>query len=140
MALDKLTGNLKEKVTGAKEFLSDLKDETKEKLLKSINGLGDILPIVAQTGYRLDAFDIEISIPPGINLQFEKVQDVSKEKIDSILEQNKEKELLKVIVNSLVAADEFHKKVKLGNYVFTHISIDLSIPPTVHIKYVRNAT
>lgn len=138
MVLDKLTGNLKEKVAGATEFLSDLKDESKEKMLKYINGLGGILPIVAQTGYRLETFDIAISIPPAINLQFKKILDVPKEKIESILEQNKEKELLKLIVNSLVTADEFHQKVKLGNYLFTDIAIDLSIPPTVHIKYVRN--
>ena len=114
MALNKLTESLKGKVAGATEFLSDLKDESKEKLLNYINGLGDILPIIAQTGYRLNAIDIEVSIPPGVNLQFEKVQDVSKEKIDSILDQNKDKDLLRMIVNSLVAADEFHKKVKLG--------------------------
>jgi hypothetical protein len=137
MALNKLTESLKEKVAGASEFLSDLKDESKEKLLNYVNSLGEILPIIAETGYRLEAFDIEVSIPPGINLQFKKVLDVPKEKIESILEENKDKELLKLIVNSLVAADEFHKKVKVGSYVFTDISVDLSIPPKVHIKFVR---
>lgn len=137
MVLDKLTDSLKGKVAGATDFLGDLKEGSKEKLLNYVNGLGDILPIIAETGYRLKSVDIEVSIPPGVNLQFEKVQDVSKEKIDGILEQNKDKDLLKLIVNSLMAADEFHKKVKLGNYAFTEITIDLSLPPKVHIKFVR---
>lgn len=137
MVLNKLTENLKGKVAGASEFLSDIKDESKEKLLNYVNGLGEILPIIAETGYRLNAFNVELSIPPGVSLQFEKVLDVPKEKIDGILEQNKDKELLKLIVNSLVAADQFHNKIKLGNYVFTDISIDVSIPPKVHIKFVR---
>ncbi len=139
MVLDKLTGNLKEKVSGATEFLSDLKEGSKEKILNYINGLGDILPIVAETGYRLETVDIQISLPPAVNLQFRKAEDVSKEKIDAILEQNKDNDLLKLIVNSLVTADEFHKKVKLGSYLFTDIAIDLSLPPKVHIKYVRNS-
>jgi hypothetical protein len=137
VVLNKLTENLKGKVAGASEFLSDLKDESKEKLLNYVNGLGEILPIIVETGYMLKSIDVEVSIPPGINLQFQKVQDVSKDRIDSILEANKDKDMLKLIVNSLVAADEFHKKVKLGNYIFTDISIDLSIPPQVHIKFVR---
>ncbi len=137
MALNKFTESLKDKVAGATEFINDVKDESKQKLVSYVNGLGEILPIIAETGYRLNAIDIEVSIPPGVNLQFEKVQDVSKEKIDSILEQNKDKTLLKGIVTSLVAADEFHKKVQLGNYAFTEITIDLSIPPKVHIKFVR---
>jgi len=137
VVLNKLTENLKGKVAGASEFLTDLKDESKEKLLKYVNGLGEILPIIVETGYRLESIDVEVSIPPGINLQFQKVQDVSKDKIDSILEANKDKDMLKLIVTSLVAADEFHNKVKLGNYVFTNVSIDLSLPPKVHIKFVR---
>lgn len=137
MVLNKLTENLKGKVAGASEFLTDLKDQSKEKLLAYVNGLGEILPIIAETGYRLESIDIEVSIPPGINLQFQKVLDVSKEKINSILEANKDREMLKLIVNSLVAADEFHNKVKLGNYAFTDVSIDLSVPPKVHIKFVR---
>lgn len=137
MVLNKLTENLKDKIGGASGFLNDLKDGSKEKLLNYVNGLSDILPIIAETGYRLESFDIEISLPPGVNLQFKKVQDVSKEKIDSILEANKDKEMLKMIVNSLVAADEFHKKIKVGNYTFTDIGVDVSIPPHVHIKFVR---
>lgn len=124
-------------MAGASEFLSDIKDESKEKVLTYVNGLGEILPIIAETGYRLESIDMEVSIPPGIHLQFQKIQDVSKEKIDAILEANKDKDMLKLIVNALVAADEFHKKVKLGNYVFTDVAIDLSLPPKVHIKFVR---
>ena len=84
MVLRKLTENMKGKVAGASEFLTDLKDQSKEKLLAHVNGLGEILPIIAETGYRLESIDIEVSIPPGINLQFQKVLDVSKEKINSI--------------------------------------------------------
>ncbi len=137
MALNRLTENLKDKMAGAGGYLSDLKEEGKEKFLNYVNGLGDILPLIAEAGYTLNSFDIDVSLPPGISMQFEKVQDVSRVKIDSILEQNKDKELLKMIVTSLVAADEFHKKVKLGNYFLTHITVGLSVPPKMSIKFVK---
>jgi hypothetical protein len=137
MVLNKFSETLKEKAAEATGLLSDLKEGGKEKLLDYVNGLAEILPIIAETGYKLKAFDIEISIPPGVNLQFEKVQDVPKEKIDSILEANKNREMLHLIVNSLVAADEFHKRIKVGNFTLTDISVDLSIPPNVHIKFVK---
>jgi hypothetical protein len=137
MALHKLTGKLKEKVDGASSLLSDFKDESKEKIIDQVNSLGPILPIIAEVGYQLEAFNIVLSIPPGISLQFKKVKDVPKEKIDRILEQNKDKELLKMVVTSLVSADALHNRVKVGTCVFTGVLLDLSIPPKVHLKFGR---
>jgi hypothetical protein len=137
MALNRLTENLKDKVAGAGGYLSDLKEEGKEKFLNYLNGLGEILPLIAEAGYTLDSFDVDVSLPPGISMKFEKVLDVSRVKIDSILEQNKDKDLLKMIVTSLVAADEFHKKIKLGSFLLTHITVDLSVPPRMKISFVK---
>ncbi|MFI5252264.1 MAG: hypothetical protein ACHQQQ_07545 [Bacteroidota bacterium] len=129
--------NLKEQLTGASEYLSDLKDESKEKMVNYFNNLGDLIPVIAETGYRLKGIDIDVSIPPGVNMHFEKFKNMSKEAIDEILEKNKDKEMLKTIVNSLVAADEFHKKLKMGDLLFTSISINLGLPPKVTIKFVK---
>jgi hypothetical protein len=137
MALKELGESLKEKVAGAADILTDLKESGKEKLLDYVNKLSEVLPVVAEAGYRLEEFEIDISIPPGVNLQFKKVQDVPRETIDRLLEQHKDQDILRNIVNALVAADEFHNKVTIGGYLFTTITVNLSIPPQVHLKFVR---
>lgn len=137
MDVTKLKENLKEKVAGASEFLGGLKEEGKEKFINYVNGLSDIIPIIAETGYRLKGIDMEVSIPPGVDMHFEKFKNISKETIDQILEANKEKELLRSIVKTLVAADEFHKRLKIGDLLLTDISVNLSLPPKVTMKFLK---
>jgi hypothetical protein len=129
MEIGKIKESLKDKVTNVADYVSDLKDEGKEKFVNYVNGLGDIIPIIATTGYRLKGIDIEVSIPPGVNMQFEKFQNISKEKIDEIMEANKGKELLHSIVKALVMADDLQ---------FTTINVNLSLPPKVTLKFVNN--
>jgi DNA replicative helicase MCM subunit Mcm2 (Cdc46/Mcm family) len=139
MAVDlkKISENIKDKVVDASNIISDFKDESKEKIIGVVNNVGDLLPIIAETGYSLKQVEVEISIPPGIVLHFEKTKNISPEKIEEILEENKDKDLLKIIVKSLVSADELHKKIKLGNMVFRDIVIGLGIPPKVNICFVK---
>ncbi|HTY39382.1 MAG TPA: hypothetical protein VMH23_19855 [Bacteroidota bacterium] len=137
MDVSKLTENVKGKIAGASELLGGLKDDAKEKFINYVNGLGDILPVVAETGYRLKGIDMEMSIPPGVDMHFEKFKNVSKENIDKILEANKDKDLLRSLVKALVAADEFHNRLKIGGLKLTDLSVNLSIPPKVTIKFVK---
>jgi hypothetical protein len=137
MDVTKIKDNLKEKVTGASEFLGDLKEGGKEKFIAHVNSLSDIIPIIAQTGYQLKGIDMDVTIPPGVNMHFEKFKNISDEEIGQILDANKGKELLRSIVKALVTADEFHKKLKMGDLLLTDISIGLSLPPKVTIKFVK---
>jgi len=136
--LTKIKEDLKDKVSGVTEYIGDLKEEGKEKSVNYINGLTEIVPIIATTGYTLKGVDIEVAIPPGLNLHFEKSENISKEKIDEIIEANKDKEMLQTIVKTLVMADEFHNKLKMGSLLFSTISVNLSIPPKVTIKFAKN--
>jgi hypothetical protein len=137
MEFGKLKDNLKEKVTNVTDFIGDLKDEGKEKFVNYINGLSDIIPIIATAGYRLKGIDIDVAIPPGVNMLFEKIKDVPKEEIDAIMEANKDKELLRSIVKALEMADDFHNKLKMGDLRFTSVNVNLSLPPKVTMKFIK---
>ena len=137
MDVTKLKDNLKETISGASGFLGDLKEEGKEKFINYVNGLSDIIPIIAETGYRMKGIDMEVSIPPGVDMHFEKFKNIPQEKIDKILEANKDKDLLRSIVKALVAADALHKKLKIGSLQLTDISVNLGIPPKVTVKFLK---
>ena len=79
--------------------------------------------------------NVEVSIPPGVTLSFHKTKEISKEKIKKILEKNKDKEMLKMIVNTLVSADELHKKIKPGKLKYAGLTLELGLPPKVVIKF-----
>ena len=113
----------------------DVKNLTKDKMLTLANDFLALAPIIETTGYKTKEINIGVSIPPRVTWHFEKSQEISKEEIDSILEQNTDKPLLKVIVNTLLTADEFQKKLTPSNLIFTEIDIELGVPPQVNIKF-----
>ena len=141
---DETTGLLGEGYQSAtgllKETLSnfyDVKNLTSEKLADMANDLIALSPIIEKTGFRTKEINVGVSIPPIIVFHFEKFADVSKDDIDAILKENEDKTLLKVIVTTLVAADDFQKKLTLGNFKFNEIDIEVGVPPEVNVKLVN---
>lgn len=123
-----------------KETLSnfyDVKNLTKEKVALITNDLIALSPIIEKTGYRAKEINIGASVPPRIVFHFEKFADVSAAEIAEILKSNEDKTLLKVIVNTLVSADEFQQKLTLGSFKFNEIAIEIGIPPEVNVKFMN---
>ncbi len=137
MALKNIKGAIKDKVSSTKDFLGNMKNQSVEKVLDYVNSINDVLPIIAKTGYTLKAMSIDVTIPPGVNLDFQKTAEVSRATIEKILEDNKDRPVLKLIVDSLVSANELHNKIKLGNMKFVGILVELSIPPKVTMKFSK---
>jgi len=146
-ALGETTGVLGEGYLAAtdllKETLSnfyDVKDLTKEKMASITNDVIALAPIIEQTGYRAKEINIGVGIPPRMVFHFEKFADIKDEEIKRIPDENKDKKLLSVLVNTLVSADAFQQKITLGSFSFNEISIELSVPPEVNVKFVNAAT
>jgi hypothetical protein len=126
-----------------KETLSnfyDVKDLTREKMATLANDMIALAPIIETTGYRAKEINIGVGIPPRMIFHFEKFADISEEEIARILSEHADKKLLSVIVNTLVSADAFQKKITLGSFSFNEISIELGVPPEVNVKFVNAAT
>lgn len=131
-SMDDVSGLLKDTLN---KFY-DVKDLTKEKLVALANDLIALSPIIEQTGYKSKEINIGLSLPPKVVFHFEKVADISREQIDQILENNAEKPLLRVIVQTLVTADEFQQKITPGSFRFSEIDIEIGVPPRVNVKLI----
>lgn len=116
----------------------DVKDLTKEKAAALTNDVIALAPVIEQTGYRIKEINIGVSVPPRIIIHFEKFAEISQEQIDAILQENQDKRLLKVIVQTLKAADSFQQKLTTGSFTFNEINISLSVPPEVQIKFMNS--
>ncbi len=118
----------------------DVKDLTKEKAAALTNDVIALAPVIEQTGYRTKEINIGVSVPPRIIIHFEKFAEISQERVEEILNEHAEKKLLKVIVQTLIAADAFQQKLTMGNFTFNEINISLSVPPEVQVKFVNSQT
>ncbi len=117
----------------------DVKNLTKEKLTGITNDLIALSPLIEKTGFRTKEINIGVGVPPRIIFHFEKFANVSKEEIEALLKEHEDKTMLKVIVTTLVSADEFQKKLTLGSFKFSEIDIELGVPPEVNVKLVNSS-
>lgn len=93
-------------------------------------------PIIEEIGFKTTEMDFSISIPPSVQLCFEKLKETTLEKKQEILELHKDNRFLAPIVKMLMTADNFQDKITLGNFKFASIKIDLGLAPGLNLKLV----
>lgn len=132
-AVASVTGKLKDSVS----FLSDIKDAGSEKVSTFVNDILGLAPLIEVAGFNIKEFLVEAGIPPGISLSFSKEKDVDDATIDKLLEENKDKEMLSLIVRALQKADALQKGMKLSDYKFRGLNMKIGLPPAVILRFSR---
>ena len=132
-AVTGFSGKLKDSLS----FLSDLKDAGWEKISTLINDILGLAPLIEVTGFSMRDVSVDATIPPSITLAFVKEKEVDEKAIEDLLEQNKEKEMLTLIVRGLQKADNLQKAMKLSHYKFNGLSMKIGLPPDISLKFIR---
>ncbi|HET6993903.1 MAG TPA: hypothetical protein VFI06_02920, partial [Chitinophagaceae bacterium] len=99
-------------------FLKDMKEASIEKVNKLVNDILGLAPLIETTGFNMREVSVDMGIPPGISISFIKERDVDAETIHQLLEENKDKEILKLIIRGLQKADSLQKGMNLSHYLF----------------------
>ena len=115
--------------------MSDIKDLGADKLKEVVNYFGKILPFVEKAGYKINEFQIVLALPPAFITNFVKTKDVFEKAITKIIEDNSDKKLLKIILKSLMKANQFQGQIKIEKMKFTEVILELTVPPKVVVKF-----
>ena len=132
-AVDTVGGGLKSSLS----FLSDLKDAGWEKVSTFVNDILGLAPLIEVTGFSMSDVSVDATIPPSITLSFTKVREVDPATIDKLLEENKDKEMLTLIVKGLQKADSIQHGMKLSHYRFRGVGMKVGLPPDISLKFTR---
>lgn len=132
-AVDSFDTKLKDSVS----FLKNIKEMSQDKLNNLVNDILGLAPLIEVTGFNMKDVSVDVSIPPGISLQFVKEKDVDPKTIEKLLEENKEKKILSLIVQGLKKADDLQKGMNLSHYLFRGLSMRIGLPPDISLKYTR---
>jgi hypothetical protein len=97
------------KLKDSLSFLKDMKDASAEKINQLVNDILGLAPLIETTGFNMRDVSVDMGIPPGISISFTKEKDVDAETIQQLLDDNKDKEILKLIIRGLVKADSMQK-------------------------------
>ncbi|MFI5154203.1 MAG: hypothetical protein ACHQET_12760 [Chitinophagales bacterium] len=137
ISLSEVIGSVGDKMKDSLSFLKDLKESGADKLNTLVNDVLGLSPLIEATGFDMTDIAVDIGIPPGISISFIKEKDVDPETIDQMLEENKDKEMLKIIVRALQKADAVQKGMNLSNYKFRGLSMKLGLPPDMSLKFAK---
>jgi inosine-uridine nucleoside N-ribohydrolase len=132
-AMDFATGKLMDSLS----FLKDIKESSIEKIGSLVNDILGLAPLIEVSGFNMRDIHVEVGIPPGIVIAFVKEKDVDAETINKLLEENKDKEMLKLIVRALQKADTMQREMNLSHYKFQGLSMKIGLPPDISLKFSR---
>ena len=130
--------SLDTKVKDSLSFLKDAKEIGWEKITSLVNNILGLAPLIEATGFNMKEVSVDASIPPGITLSFLKVKEVDKETSEKVLSENKDKEILNLIVRGLQKADSLQKEMNLAEYKFRGLNMKIGFPPDISLKLVRD--
>ena len=128
-----------DKLTASLSFLKDAKEAGVEKINGFVNDILGLAPLIEVTGFNMKDVSVDVGIPPGMSISFVKERDVDAETINQLLEDNKDKEMLKLIVRALLKADALQKGMNLSHYKFNGLSMKIRLPPDISLKFTRTS-
>ena len=130
----------------SKSAIDKLKNQTKDfkqvvddKVQIYMAELNALLPAIREIGYQMDTVEIEITLPPKIIPSFSKIEDVSQENMQNTLNKYSDKKISTLILSSLIKANTMQSAIKSDNLIFTGLSLEVGIVPTVKLKFIPNA-
>lgn len=135
--LDAISSSIETSIESFKNAVSNIPDFAqmgREKMYDFTNHLLNFSPLIEKAGYQTTGVTVNIGLPPKIIFHLRKVADLNDEEIESILSQNKENEILVMMIRAIEAADKFQQKVTTGNFKVAEINIEVSIPPAVEVS------
>ncbi|MEQ9425886.1 MAG: hypothetical protein RJQ09_15790 [Cyclobacteriaceae bacterium] len=134
-AIKSVYGNALDKLNTGLSKIANMGSETKSKVLDFTNEIVSILPILEEFGYKASELRVGVSLPPSIEMDVLKVNEITKKDHDEKMEKYKARKMFNLIIKSLESARDIQDKVKIGDDYHHEFSLHITIPPNVGIKY-----
>ena len=105
-----------------------------DKILSLIDEFNNALPYLSAAGYTLDQLEVELGLPPKLIPHFAYAQD-SEVDSETALENLKNNRIGYNLLKILIMAGDYQDKFKFSQMSFCHLEIELSVIPTVRLRY-----
>lgn len=113
----------------------DLKEVGLEKIKEISGELNTALPYFKRVGYNFEELEVELGLPPKLNLLFKHIENVGQEAQQEVLGEIKEMKTAHMIISSLLKANSLQDIIRIGNLKFSSIQIELTAIPSVKLKF-----
>ncbi|GHF18866.1 hypothetical protein GCM10017044_11760 [Kordiimonas sediminis] len=109
-------------------------------LTKTAEHFNEISPYIEQAGFEVIEIEVGLGLSPKVVAHLVLNELLEPEEQQALLDeiQTQNKTLTYTVVNSLFKTTEARRKLNFKRFHFTHIELELSILPTVVLKFRRN--
>lgn len=118
------------------EKFSSMTEAASERSAEFTSSLIALSPIIEEIGFKTTGITLSLGLPPSAVFHFQKFQDITPERREQIMEENKDNTMLKVIVGALLTADKYQDKIKMGSFKFSNIDVSIGLTPGVNVQLV----
>lgn len=133
-AKDEKLSSMQDVVASAKEKASSITpnmDTVKEKLATTLSELNAIKPILKDNGFRISDVELEISIPPSVNI----ILDCDGNNVAgleaAVQEFGELSKIQNAVINTIKKVVGFQEVVSQSGHKIAEIEIGVSIPPSI---------
>lgn len=118
--------------------LGGLKTMSGDALGKTAQNFNEALPYIERAGFDVTEIEVGLGLDPKIVPHLQLREMISEEDQKALLEETKGKTLTNTILNSLFRATSARKRLNFKRFHFSEIELELSILPTVVLKFIPN--
>ena len=127
---------------GLKKGLAEVTQSAKgaggETLTRSAKTLEEAIPFLERAGYDVTLIEVGVGFSPKVSAHLRFREGISEEERHQILDDARERQMVSTILNALFSASAARDKLRFSNFHFTHIELELSVLPTVILKFLPN--
>jgi hypothetical protein len=118
--------------------IDGLKEISGDTLTKTAARFNEALPYIERAGYDVIEIEVGLGLSPKIVPHLRMLEMISDQEQQKLLLETSDKKLVNTILSSLFKATAARKKLKFKKFHFTDIELELSILPTVVLKFRPN--
>ena len=106
-----------------------------DQLNKSIDEITNGSDEIREIGYELDRIVVELGLIPKAGLGVIKLRDVEPSLAAEVIERNKDKKTLHLVLRALIKTDAMMSKVDLRGRRVDTVEVELSVPPVARFVF-----
>ena len=131
----KATATVQDNASVAAKKAGELAAAGLDQLNKSIDEITNGSDEIREIGYELDSIMVELGLIPKAGLGVIKLRDVEPSRAAEVVERNKGKKTLYLVLRALIKTDAMMSKVHLRGRRVDTVEVELSVPPVARFVF-----
>jgi hypothetical protein len=132
--------NIQETVVDAYSSMTrELKNIGGDTLSKTAQQFNEAVPYIQRAGYDITEVEVALGLSPKVAPHLRLREIIDKSEQEALLAETKGKTLVHTVLTSLFKASDARSKLKFRSFHFEEIELDISILPSVILKFRPNS-